>query len=133
MTTAVELIKQEEGFREKPYQDSFGIWTIGHGITNITEEESTIIVELRVKKLNQQLEQTFAWYENLSNNRKAILISMAYQLGIAGIKKFKKMLNYIEEEDFEKASKEGLDSRWARQTPNRAKRQMEALRTNVVV
>ena len=36
--------------------------------------------------------------------------------------KFKNMLKHLEEKNFYKAAEECLDSKWARQTPNRAKR-----------
>ena len=47
---------------------------------------------------------------------------MCYQLGVTGVSKFKKTLAYLENFEYRMASKEMLDSRWARQTPNRAKR-----------
>ena len=40
----IERIGVNEGFRSKPYQCSEGVWTIGHGLTWITEEESLSIL-----------------------------------------------------------------------------------------
>ncbi len=34
--------------------------------------------------------------------------------------RFKKTIQYLADKNYDKASKEMLDSRWARQTPNRA-------------
>ena len=47
---------------------------------------------------------------------------MCYQLGLAGFSKFKKTISYIEKKNYKEASKEMLDSKWAKQTPNRAKK-----------
>jgi lysozyme len=45
---------------------------------------------------------------------------MIYQIGHAGVAKFKKTLSLINEGDYKGASEEMLDSKWARQTPSRA-------------
>ena len=45
---------------------------------------------------------------------------MSYQMGVSGVARFKKTIQYLADSQYEKASKEMLDSRWARQTPNRA-------------
>jgi len=49
-----------------------------------------------------------------------ILIEMVYQLGVYGVSKFKKMLIALDSKDYQTASIEMLDSKWAKQTPNRA-------------
>ena len=41
-------------------------------------------------------------------------------MGVSGFSKFKKTIKYLADKNYDKASKEMLDSRWARQTPNRA-------------
>ena len=52
---------------------------------------------------------------------------MAYQMGINGLMNFKNMIDAIEEGCWIDAAHEGLDSRWAKQTPERAERQMKTL------
>ena len=47
---------------------------------------------------------------------------MAFQLGIGGLLKFKRALGSIEDGQYKEASMEMLDSLWAQQTPERAKR-----------
>ena len=51
----------------------------------------------------------------------SILCNMCFQLGKAGVGKFKKMFENVAKLNFKEASLEMLDSRWAKQTPNRAK------------
>jgi len=53
-------------------------------------------------------------------NAKCVLIEMVFQLGVGGVSKFKKMWSALQEQDYNKASIEMLDSRWAKQTPSRA-------------
>ena len=42
-------------------------------------------------------------------------------MGYSGVSKFKNMLKALQEEDYYSSSQHMLDSRWAKQTPNRAK------------
>ena len=53
---------------------------------------------------------------------KEVVVEMCYQLGLAGFSKFKMTISYLEKENYIEASKEMLDSKWAKQTPNRAKK-----------
>ena len=48
-------------------------------------------------------------------------------MGAFGVSKFKGMLKALSEKDYKRASYEMLDSLWARQTPNRAKRMSERM------
>ena len=51
-------------------------------------------------------------------------------MGLNGVSKFKKMLKALEDQDFEKASIEMLDSLWAKQTPNRALKMSNKMKSN---
>ena len=73
-----------------------------------------------------------AW-QRCNDARKSILVSMCYQLGLAGMSNFKMMLASIREEDFDSAAFHMLDSKWARQTPNRAERHAEQMQTGVLL
>ena len=118
----VKGVEEREGFSATPYQDSLGVWTIGHGITNLTERQSDLIVRDKLQELIGVVEE-YAKNKNVSLDefRLMILVEMAYQLGFAGLKKFKKMWAALADMDYEKASKEMLDSKWAKQTNVRAR------------
>tara|TARA_B100000902_G_scaffold102769_1_gene105142 strand:- start:3095 stop:3550 length:456 start_codon:yes stop_codon:yes gene_type:complete len=60
---------------------------------------------------------------------KLIVANMAFNLGITRLKKFKKMFSALNEGDYVQASIEGLDSKWAKQVYNRARRLMDRLRS----
>ena len=57
---------------------------------------------------------------------------MAYQIGVNGLLKFKKMISAIEFGDWEEAERQALDSKWAKQTPARAHRHAKVIRTGDV-
>ena len=54
---------------------------------------------------------------------------MIYQIGFAGVLRFKRMLAAMLMQNWEQASIEILDSRWAHQTPQRAKRHALQMKT----
>lgn len=139
-TYAEMIIKLEEGLRLKPYYCSEQYPTIGYGkrignkndpLPNITttEKESLEFMRQRISDSIVKLSSTYpiAW-SKCNQQRQAILISMVYQLGLTGVSKFKKMWSAIESNNFEEASKQMLDSLWAKQTKNRALRHAKTMK-----
>ena len=59
----------------------------------------------------------------ISDDAKSIICEMIFQLGGNGVSKFKNMWKALKENppNYKEASVQMLDSRWAKQTPNRAK------------
>jgi lysozyme len=45
---------------------------------------------------------------------------MAFQMGVAGLFGFSRMLGHIEQKNWTEAAREALSSKWASQTPSRA-------------
>ena len=125
----IDDIKQEEGFGNKGnvYKCTEGFDTIGYGTKlPINEEEATLLLEYRLNKTRANLLSSLYNY-NLPDEVWDILLNMSYQLGVGGVLKFKKMLEALKNKDYVEASKQGMDSLWAKQTPNRAKRLMDRL------
>jgi len=60
---------------------------------------------------------------NISDDAKIIIIEMVFQLGKTGVSKFRNMWKALQQDppQYSVAASEMLDSRWAKQTPNRAK------------
>ena len=122
----LKAIKLSEGFRDRVYKDSLGIDTIGYGFAIkdlvLDEDISEMILERKLEALIERVNKRFDFVECLPEEAQEVIYEMCYQLGVTGVSKFKKTLLYLENEEFNMASKEMLDSKWARQTPNRAKR-----------
>lgn len=64
--------------------------------------------------------------------RSLALASMAFQMGLEGLKKFKNTLKMVEWGRYPEAADNMLKSKWARQTPGRADRVAEMMRTGVM-
>jgi len=133
---ATEQIKQDEGLVLHVYDDSLGYSTIGYGRLvdrrkggGISENEALYLLKNDVDARLNVLENAIDFFDRLDDARKGVLLNMSFQLGIAGLLKFKSTLVYIESGDYENASANMLKSLWARQTPNRANRLAEQMRT----
>jgi lysozyme len=122
----IENIKESEGFVEHVYNDTLGIPTIGYGFAVkdliLDEDIAEQILLRKVKDLAQRVQNKFDWFNTAPDVIKEVVVEMCYQLGLSGFSKFKKTISYLERKNYLEASKEMLDSKWAKQTPNRAKK-----------
>lgn len=128
-----DLIKQHEGYRQFPYHCTAGKLTIGIGFNlddvGLSEEESELLLAHRLGKLKAKLAASLPCFSGLDEVRQACLLDMAYQMGVAGLLKFETTLALVSHRSYENAAKHMLDSRWADQTPIRAKQVAEMMRT----
>jgi len=129
MEELINSIKRHEGFRGYCYEDSLGIPTIAYGIKlPLTKEEGELLLSHRLNKMVNDLETKRPSIKNFPEPIREVLYEMEYQMCVEDLLKFKKRLKAVEEQDDKKASLEGLDSRWAKQTPNRAKALMDKIK-----
>ena len=121
----IESIKQHEGYVGIVYKDSLGIDTIGYGFAikdlELDKDICDIILERKLHALTDRINNKFNWYKYMPPEIKDIVVEMCYQMGVYGFSRFKKTIAYLQDKKFKEASVEMLDSRWAEQTPNRAK------------
>jgi len=132
----------DEGEVLKVYKDHLGYPTVGVGHLiretddEYGEDEGYVITKTKsdeylFQDLNTVLESCergFNNWEKYPDEVRLILANMAFNLGITGLMKFRNMIKEIDNGDYKQASIEGLDSRWAKQVYNRAKRLMNRLR-----
>jgi len=121
-------IKKEEGYRLEVYIDTEGFPTGGYGHKIIDGEKIPTTKEgweeLFEKDFSRACEGAMNicgdW--NIKDEAKAIIIHMVYQMGEAGVRKFKRALSHLKKAEYKYYAGEMMNSRWANQTPNRAKR-----------
>jgi len=133
---ATDQIKEDEGLVLHVYDDSLGYATIGYGRLidkrkngGINQDEANYLLENDVNARLVVLKNAVDCFTRLDVARKAVLLNMSFQLGITGLLKFKNTLAKIEAGDYQGAADNMLKSLWARQTPNRAQRLAEQMRT----
>ena len=128
MTDAlIAQLKRHEGLRLEAYQDHLGYWTIGYGRLiderrggGISEAEAEALLRNDVHRVTADVERRLPWVRGLSDVRRQALLNMGFQLGVSGLLGFRRMLDALKRGRFDLASQEALNSRWAKQTPNRA-------------
>ena len=115
-------IKKHEGFRAEPYKDSLGFWTTGWGHRiNGLEDYPYNLVELFEQdfaEANKCAVKIFPY--QISDPVYIALVDMAFNLGCAGLRRFRLMIAAIDSKDWKEAARQALDSRWAAQVGQRA-------------
>jgi len=132
MTDYLTIIKRHEGMRTRPYHCSEGKLTIGIGRNlddvGISQDEAEYMALNDIAMAEKYAAALVRDFNGLNDNRKIVLVSMAFQMGRTGLSKFVKMLDAIDIGAFRTAADEMLDSKWARQTPERAKELSEMMK-----
>ena len=127
----IDNLKQSEGYKSTVYKCTQGFDTIGYGFAIkdliLSEEISTMILIEKLDGISERL-SGHDFYISSPDDVRDVLVEMAYQMGISGLLKFKRTLQYISEKNYEMASVEMLDSLWAKQTPNRANKLSEIVK-----
>jgi lysozyme len=127
-------LKADEGTVPHAYQDSEGYWTIGCGRLidkrlggGLSDDEINYLLNNDLFRAEKTARALFAGFDRLSEARKAVLISMAFNLGQTRLAGFQRLREAVKEQDWEQAAAEMLDSRWARQVGARANRLAEQM------
>ncbi len=124
---------EDEGLRLFPYTDTTGNITIGVGRNltkdGISEDEAMILLEDDIEKFTSRVTNRWPWVSDLSEPRQAVLINMAFNMGIGGLETFVHFLGYVKAGRWLQASRAMLDSLWAKQVGERAVRLSEQMKT----
>lgn len=125
----VSELERDEGCVLHAYNDHLGYTTIGVGRLldqrrggGISQDEAEYLLANDIERVTRALQERVDCFNDLDDVRQRSLVNMAFQLGIGGLLKFKKMLAAMDDEQWSTAANEALDSRWSQQTPERAKR-----------
>ena len=117
-------LMKHEGLRLKPYQCTAGKWTIGVGRNiqdrGITEAEAMHLLDNDIDECQEELDRIIPWWIEKPAYVQLVLINMVFNLGATRLLGFKKFLKAVEENNFDLASTEMLDSRWAEQVGQRS-------------
>ena len=129
------LVALHEGRVPYAYKDSLGYWTIGVGHLidkarggGLPEPIIDALLDYDLNICSHEVAAFLPWTENLDEARKAVLVDMAFNLGIGGLLGFKNTLAAIKEERWDDAAKGMLTSKWAGQVGKRAERLAEMMR-----
>lgn len=141
MTTS-NLVRQltgDEGRKSQVYRDSLGFWTIGVGRlvdaskpgSGLRDSEMNFMLANDIEDRVQQLTAYLPWFVSLDEARQGVLLNMSFQLGVNGLLGFKNTLELVRQGKFTDAAAGMLQSKWAGQTPERAKRLSDQMATGM--
>jgi lysozyme len=128
----------DEGKRKCVYPDELGFLTIGVGRlvdprkpgAGLTDDEIDYILMNDLRRA-EAIANSYQWYDWLDWPRQGVIVCMIFQLGAGGLNGFVNMRAALERKDYETAANEMLDSTWAKQTPARAQRMANIMRSGV--
>ena len=137
-------IANDEGIKYETYNCSEGHLTggIGHLITEwdieyygkpigtkVPNEQVNDWFENDIKVSIQDCEEIFQSFNDLPEEIQRVLANMSFQLGRPTLSKFKNMIAAVNNQDYQEMANQMEDSRWYRQTPNRAQRLIDRVLT----
>lgn len=131
----VDLLIFDEGIKKRCYQCTKDKWTVGVGrnleanpITDkewkflldndcldveINEQGSMFLLGEDIRKINLELNR-YSFFKSLDEVRQAVLINMAYAMGVDGVLRFQNMIAQIKISNWQTAQQELEDSRFHR-------------------
>lgn len=143
-----QRLVMHEGIRLQPYFCTKGKQTIGIGRNlddnPITAEEERVIGDWRsgitkeaafyllrhdINRVMAECREQIPFWKQLDDERQYALIDMAFNLGIGGLLKFKKMLSFMGVGNYRQAAVECLASKYAKDTGRRAERIAKTIET----
>ncbi len=131
-----QRLLEDEGEVLYAYEDSEGYLTIGvgHLIDKrrggvISQAASRYILHEDIVRAERSCIEHLPWFVGLDRVRQQVLVCCCFQLGLAGLLAFKKMLAATMRGDYGKAADEMLDSQWAKQTPKRCELMASIMRS----
>ena len=124
-TELTNHIKEYEGFSRLVYECTSGYATLGFGRNveqvGITQEEAEYLLKNDIEQCLKELRGIMNKFDDLPDKAQLVLVDMCYNLGLSKLLNFENMLDAIDAGNYQKASEELLDSRYALQTKRRAR------------
>jgi len=132
MDRLLASVKKHEGYRNKVYLDTLGKRTVGVGhlcVEDFWEDDKEYEEKFLMTILEHDLQTAIKGAKDLMSENgctdideiaEELIIEMIFQLGKTGVSKFRNMWKHLSALEYSSAASEMLDSRWAKQTPNRA-------------
>lgn len=144
MTLRDQLVRHEGGCKTTPYMDCCGkrrvecacaipghlTIGVGHNL-DVNPIDADLLMSLFDRKrmaVENEVLSEFPWAKDLHEPRYAVIVNMAYNMGVGGVMEFHRMIDAIGQQDWARAAAEMRNSTWYRQVGARGEelaRQME--------
>lgn len=122
----------DEGRRSQLYKDTVGKITGGVGHNFDDRGLSPAVIDLMLDEdmdvAIADLDRALPWWRQMSERRQQALANMCFNLGIKRLLGFNNTLRFMRDGAYPAAAEGMLDSLWARQVGDRAKRLAKMMR-----
>lgn len=126
-----EHIKENEGLRLRPYRCTAGKLTIGYGHNlddlGISQSIADMIFQEDLARAVEQARQVFPNLTEYPEEVITVIVDMVFNLGLTRFEQFKRFISAIKEHNYKLAVAEIDNSLYAKQVPNRAKKNINLL------
>ena len=135
LAIAKPQIEADEGCRLVAYPDTLGIYTIGYGHAHVakgtvwTQAQADTSFDADLFNAMHDLDFRLAWWRELDVVRAAVLLNMAFNMGVESLLGFHNTLGFIQDGNYAAASGGMLASKWASQVGARATRLANMMKT----
>jgi len=133
MSKLIETLRRHEGVKNTLYKCTSDKWTIGVGRNledvGLSDEEIDILLLNDIVRTKELMDDYIPWHNDLDEVRQEALINFVFNVGIGTTMKFKNAMAALEEQDYDTAAIEMMDSNWAKQVGNRAIEITEMIKT----
>lgn len=130
----ISQLKRHEGFSLEAYTCPAGFLTIGWGHNcdahpvpgvehvgdTVSRGSAEILLYQDLKAIAKELDDKLPWWRKMEEPRQAVVLNMAFNMGVPKLMGFKRALSAMKIGDYNRAGSEMLDSQWARQVRGRA-------------
>lgn len=129
-------LQKDEGLRLKAYRCTSGVLTIGYGHTAgvkakdvITKEQADTFLEADIENAINDARIVCLCFDQLDGPRKAVVANMVFNLGMERFSLFQRTRAAICAGKYTDAALHMLESKWATQVGQRAKRLAKQMST----
>lgn len=131
-----ELLVKQEGYKQFCYVDTTGHNTIGFGRNldkvGVSLDEALAMLSRDMNDHYFACSRQLDFFDSLSENRQIVLVNMSFNIGFNSLREFHQMIAALERHDYNAAADAMLDSRWAKQTNQRADILANIMRTGEI-
>ena len=126
MDNLIEMLKRHEGVKSNVYRDTGGLEHIGCGRNisesgpGLSEDEINYLLKNDLERCAAELISEYVWFRTLEGARKDAIMNIFFNLGATRFRGFKNAIAAMENQDYDTAAVEFMDSRWAKQVGGRA-------------
>jgi lysozyme len=131
-----DLIR-DEGYRRGVYKDTLGNLTggVGRNLSSrgFLDSEINLMLVNDIEIAERDLDLHIPWWREMDPSRQRVLMNMCFNMGWLRLSGFKHFLAAVEQGQWDIAANEMMNSKWAEQVGDRAKRLSDQMRRGTLV